>query len=120
PRRIERMHGADAGVEAELLLRVDDRLRGAVTLALRDEFGERRALRGRRLRQRMIWSYADELRAEQRVVPRGEDLHLALAGRRSRGMEREAHQQAFGAADPVALHQAHLVGPAVERVERVQ
>ena len=48
------MHRLDAGVEAELLLRVDDRLRGAVALALRDELRELRIFRGRGLRQRMI------------------------------------------------------------------
>ena len=35
PRRIERMDRPDAGVEAELLLRIDDFLRGAVALASR-------------------------------------------------------------------------------------
>ena len=35
PVRIERMDRPDAGVEAELLLRVDDFLRGAVALASR-------------------------------------------------------------------------------------
>ena len=68
----------------------------------------------------MIRCDRHELCAEQRVRPRREDFQLALAGRRGRRIEREAHQQAFGAADPVALHQAHLVGPAVERIERVQ
>ena len=81
---------------------------------------ELRILRGRGLRQRMIRRDRHELRAEQRVVPRGEDLQLALAVRRGLRIEREADQQAFAAADPVALHQPHLVGPAVERIERVE
>ena len=36
------------------------------------------------------------------------------------GIEHEADQQAFRAADPVLLHQPDLVRPAVERVERFQ
>ena len=36
------------------------------------------------------------------------------------GIEREADQQALGAADPVPLHQPHFFRPAVERVERVE
>ena len=57
-------------------------LRGAVALALVDERRERRILRRRRRRQRMIRRERHELRAEQRVRPRGEDLQLALAARR--------------------------------------
>ncbi len=120
PVRIERMDRLDAGVEALLLLGVDDFLRGAVPLGLGDEFGQLRILRSRSLRQRMIRRDRHELRAEQRVMPRGEDLQLGLAVRRRRRIQRKADQHAFGAADPVALHQPHLVGPAVQRVERVQ
>ncbi len=120
PVRIERMDRPDAGVEALLLGGVDDLLRGAVTFRLGDEFREFRIFRGRRLRQRMIRRDRHELGAEQRVGPRREDLQLGLAGGRGRGIEREAHQQALGAADPVALHQPHLVGPAIQRIERVQ
>ena len=120
PVRIERMDRPDAGIEAELLGGVDDFLRGAVALGLGDELGKLRIFRGRRLRQRMIRRDRHELGAEQRVMPRGEYLQLALAGRRGRRIERKADQHALGAPDPVALHQPHLVGPAVERIERVQ
>ena len=44
---------------------------------------------------------------------------LSPLGRRLR-IEREADQQAFGAADPVLLHQPDFFRPAVERVERVE
>ena len=114
------MDRPDAGVEAQLLGGVDDLLRGADALCLGDELGELWIFRGRGLRQRMIGGDRHELGAEQRVVPRRENLQLALAGGRGRGIEREADQQAFGAADPVALHQPHLVGPAIQRIERVQ
>ncbi len=120
PVRIERMDRPDAGVEAKLLGGVDDFLRGAVALRLGDELAKPRIFRRRRLRQRMIRRDRHELGTEQRVMPRGEYLELALAGRRGRRIERKADQHALGAADPVALHQPHLVGPAVERIERVQ
>ena len=54
PRRIERVHGLDAGVEAELLRGIDLGLCGADLLALGDERGERRIFRRRRRRERMI------------------------------------------------------------------
>ena len=99
---------------------VDDLLRGAVAFCFRDEFGEFRIFRGRRQRQRMIRRDRHEFCAEQRVVPRGENLQLALAGGRGGRIEREAHRHALAAPDPVALHQPHLVGPAVQRIERVE
>ncbi len=86
-----------------------------IFLTVGDELGEFRILRRRRLRQRMVRRDRHELGAEQRVGPRRENLQLGLAGRRRGRIEREADQQAFGAADPVALHQPHLVGPAVQR-----
>ncbi len=89
-------------------------------LALLDEGGELRILRGRRLRQRMIGRQRHELRAEQRVRPRGEDFQFALGVRRCRRVEHEADQQAFRSADPVLLHQPDFVRPAVETVERVE
>ena len=46
PGRVERMLGADAGVEAQLLRRLDRLLRGAHALAFLDERGELRILRG--------------------------------------------------------------------------
>ena len=77
-------------------------------------------LRGRRRGERMIGRDRHELGAEQRVGPRREDFELVLAVRRGLGIEREADQQALGAADPVLLHQPHFFRPAVELVERVQ
>ncbi len=112
------MHRADAGVEPLLLGGVDDFLRGALALALRDELGERRILRRGRLRQRMIGRQRHELRPEQGVAAGGENVELALAAGRGLGPEREADLQPLGAADPVRLHQAHLLRPARERIER--
>ena len=45
---------------------------------------------------------------------------LALGVRRRLRIEREADQQAFGAADPVLLHQPDFFRPAVERLQRVE
>ena len=120
PVRIERMHRADAGVKTLLLGGVDDFLRGADAFYFGDEFGEFWILRRRRLGQRVIGRNRHEFCAEQRVMSRRENLQLGFAGRRRGRIEREAHQHAFGAADPVALHQPHLVGPAIQRIERVQ
>ncbi len=114
------MDRPDAGIETLFLGGVDDFLRGADAFCLGDELGKLRVFGGRRLRQRMIGGDRHELRPEQRVGPRREDTQLALALGRGRGIEREADQQTFGAADPVALHQPHLVGPAIQAVERVQ
>ena len=82
-----------------------DLLRGAVALAFRDEFGKRRILGRRGAGERMIGRERHELRAEQGVVARGEDVELVFSRRGGRGVEREAHVQALRAADPVALHE---------------
>ena len=111
---------ADAGIEAKLLGGVDFGLRGAAMLALRDECGERRIVLRRRGGERMIRRQRHELGAEQRVRPGGEDFKLGLAARRACRIEREANQQALGAADPVLLHQPDLVRPAVEAIERFE
>ena len=72
--------------------------------------------------ERVVGRDRHELGAEQRVRPRRVNLQLARArlvrqGPARSGIDGEAHQHALGPADPVALHQAHLVGPAVEPVE---
>ena len=75
---------------------------------------------GRRAGQRMIGRDRHELAPNSvsgRVVKTSSSLSPFGA---VFGIEREAHQQALRAADPVVLHQAHLLRPAVERVERVE
>ncbi len=120
PGRIERVDRLHPGVEAELLGLLDQLLRRAGVLALRDEGGERRILGGRGGRKRMVGRERHELRAEQRVVARREDLDLALRVRRGLRVEREADEQSLGAADPFLLHEPHFVRPAVESGERVE
>ncbi len=119
PGRVERVPGPDAGVEAELLGLLDRLLRGADAPALGDERGELRIFRGRGLRERVIGRERHEARAEQRVGPRRVDLEIRLAARRGARIEREAHHEALRAPDPVALHDADLLGPSVERIETV-
>ena len=82
--------------------------------------GQRRIARGGLLRQRMVGGDRHEGRAEDRVGPGRVDLELALAGRRRARRDRPADQQAFGAADPVLLHQPDLFRPAVERIQAVE
>ena len=106
--------------EAELLRGFDRRLGSPSVPARLDKRRECWILGRGAGRKRVVRRERHEARAEQRVVARGENVELALAIGRRRRVERKADQQAFGAADPVALHQAHLVGPAVEGVERIE
>src|SRR5258706_2143279 len=100
PVRIEGVDRLDAGIEAQLLGGIDNFLRRAVTLRLRDEFREPWIFCSRGLRQRMIRRDRHELRAEQRVMPRREYLQLGLAIRRGCGIEREADPHAPSRASP--------------------
>jgi len=120
PVGVERMNGLHPGIEALLLRRLDQLLRGAVALALGDEFGERGILRRRCRGERMVRRDRHELGAEQRVVARREDFKFVFTIRRGAWIEREADQQPFRAADPVVLHQAHILGPAIKSIEAVQ
>ena len=99
---------------------VDFRLGGAHAVALLDEGRELRIFCRRGLCQRMVRRQRHELGAEQSVRPRGENFQLAFFVRRGCGIERKAQQQTFRAPDPVLLHQADFVRPAIERVERLQ
>ncbi len=117
PGWVERMDRAHAGVEALLLGSIDHRLCGAVALALGDELCERRVLCSGRRRERMIGRQRHELGAEQRVGPGGEDVERVLTVRRRCRIEREADEQSFRPSDPVALHETHLLRPAIEPVE---
>ena len=68
------------------------------------------------------WSGSDrhERGAEDGVRPRRVDFELGLARWRRARRDRPADQHAFGAADPVLLHDADLLRPAVERVQAVE
>ncbi len=118
-RPAQRVGDLQAGVVAHLLLGLDLGGGGAAAPAFLDEGGERRVVGGERLGQRMAGREGEEGGAEQRVRAGGVDLDLARQ-LRSRVLQREAHVEALGTADPVALHEADLVRPAVQRVQAVE
>jgi hypothetical protein len=67
----------------------------------------------------MVRRQGDEARAKQRVGARGE--HLDGVKPRGRGArEPELQLRASALADPVGLHRAHFVWPAVQRLERIE
>ena len=114
------MRDAHAGIEALLLLRLQFGEARAVTVTFLDErfgFGVRL---GDDARKTVIGRDRQERRAEQRIGTRGEDLDDLDAFRRGTGDRREADEQSLRAPDPVRLHQADFVGPALERVERIE
>jgi hypothetical protein len=116
----ERVSGADAGVEALLL-----RSGGALAQLLGgapDLLGERPQLRGLLLRrqlqhQRMVRGRRHVGGAVDGVGAGGEDAE----GLSLRAGDGELDLQAVGAADPVALHRHHALGPvdAVEALEQL-
>ena len=113
------MFHAQARVVSPLLLRLDLCRARAVVLAFGDEGRGLGVARRDRLRQWMIRREAQEARTEQRVRPRGEHLYDVLAFWRAL-RHLEADQQSFRAADPVRLHEAHLLRPAVERLKCIE
>ena len=115
----EGVDGLDAGVEPFLLGALDGLLAGAQPVAFGDESAEFRVVCGQGLGERVVGGNRAEACAEDGVVPGGVDVE-GLVLRHSRPFEREDHVQAFGAPDPVLLHQAHLLGPALELFETLQ
>ncbi len=69
--------------------------------------------------QRMLRRKLHRGRAENRIDARGEDADLR-SRRPGVALKLEIDQRAFAAADPVALHGAHFLGPALELVEIAQ
>ena len=114
----QRVGHEEPGALALFLLRGEFCLGGAAGLAL---FQKSRQLRvaGRRMqRQRMLGRHGAKGHAHDGVGARREHKHAAVADQRARGVfdfvrERKAHT--FALADPVFLHQAHALGPALER-----
>ena len=74
PRLVERMHRAQAGVEAELFLRVEFRRSGAAPLAQFDEGRGVRVCFGDRACDRVVSRDRDEARSEHRVGTRRKHL----------------------------------------------
>ena len=114
------MYGADAGVEALLLRRLELRDGRAHVAAFLAEGRELGVVLGCGPGERVIGRERHECGAEQRVGARRVDLDFALALGRHLLVEREAHEQAIRAADPVRLHQAHLLRPLLQRLQRLE
>ena len=68
--------------------------------------------------QRMLRRERQERHAEQRVGTRGVDLDALEA--RLPAVQQESQARALAAADPLRLHQPHALGPAIQRIQRVQ
>ena len=114
------MAGAYAGVVTLLFGRFQGRHRRPESAALIDESRQSGSVDGRGLRQRMVGRHREEARTEQRVGPRRIGVERGLQARHGRGIELPADRQALGSSDPVALHQAHFLGPLVERIQPVE
>ena len=125
------MFHADAEIDADFLGFLDVGFGCAAGGAIGHEFCHVRAVRGDGLGQRMIGREREEAGAEQRVGARGEDFDrigrvvaaLAILVARQEvgnGSDVPPDLRALRFADPVALHGADLVGPAVERVQGVE
>ena len=119
-RRIQRMLGPNAGIEALFVCCVDRCLGSAHSPAFITKGRECGVMRRSRFCEGVIGRDGHEARAEQRVRPRGVNFQLRFAAGCCGRIESEAHHQSFGAANPVGLHEAHLLGPAREMIERGQ
>ena len=114
------MVDGEAGVMAALLRLLDGGLRRRAALAVLDEGGGLGVGLGRQRRERVVGGDGQEACAEQGVGTGGVDLQsLSEPFRRGVG-KGELQTQAPGPADPVFLHQPHLVRPAVQGLQAAQ
>ena len=123
--RIEGMAHAHAQIDAQLGRLLDGLFRCADARGFRDESRNSGILRRDRARQRMVGCERDEAGAEQGVGARRVDFNgicrmvrtaLALGlSQESRNLgDVPPDQRAFGLADPVGLHRADLLRPALQ------
>jgi hypothetical protein len=117
----QRVRDVQPGRHAFLLHRREVRLDDRPLPRLVDERAHVRRASGGDRRERMLGRDGDERDAHDRVGARREHVEPAVADRvpalvADLVREREAH--ALAAADPVRLHRAHALGPAVHAVER--
>ena len=109
------MQCLDTGVEALLVGLFDGLLAGAHAIAFGYEFRQSRVFPRQRLGNRMMRRYCAEGCAEQRIRPSGEHLQPIVAAGQA-----EKDPRPFRTPDPVLLHQADAVRPAVQRLDRFQ
>ena len=111
--RHQRVLDLEAEAIALFLLRLDGGFRGAGGAAFGDESGDLGIALGGGFGNGVVRRDGNEARPEQRIRPGREDLDaVTLAD------DLEPDISAGRLADPVLLHQANLLGPAVERAQR--
>ena len=114
----KRVDGCPAGVEAFLLDRAAASRFAIERTERRDATAKRLgigALDGNTIDHRMLGREQHERRAVNRVDPRREDLDALLeAG------DRKRQPRAFGATDPIPLHDHDFLGPLGQRVEALE
>ncbi|EWS65361.1 hypothetical protein Y695_01389 [Hydrogenophaga sp. T4] len=114
----QRVRDEQAGGHALLFLRGELGFGGAAGLALFDEGGQGGVAQCGVVGQRVFGGHGAEGHAHDGVGARGEHVHPAVADQRtvrSFDVMGEGEAHALALAYPVLLHQAHLVGPAVQR-----
>jgi len=111
------MLDSQAGVIAALFRLLDRRFGHRAAFAVLDEGGGLAVGRGGMGRQRVIGGDRQEARPIKRIGAGGVDLHAITQARRRRASEGEFQPQALGPADPVLLHQPHLVRPAIQGLQ---
>ena len=114
----QRVRGAQARIHAELLGLRHVGLGDRCLLAGGDEFSELSVVFCQRQRNRMFCGQTDVGHTVERIGPGGVDLDAIEVGHRFIQPKGQLHAAAFS--NPVALHGAHGLGPAVQRVEALQ
>ena len=108
----DRVQRLEAGIDPAFFEGGHVRLGDAGIAAGVDELTQRGVVRRRLVGERMLGRDRHEGHAHHGVRPGGVDRQgIAAAG------DAELHLDALGTADPVALHGAHLLRPAVEHVQ---
>src|SRR4029077_8510157 len=95
--------------------RLDDRLAGPHAVAFGDELGEGGIAAGDLLGERVIGRDGEERGAKKRVLACREDLELVVPPD-----QRKEDPRTLRLADPVLLHEADALGPAVEALQRLE
>ena len=120
PVRVERMTGGQRGLVATFFGCLDGLFAGAQSVAFGDEGAQLRILGGQGGAQRVMGRERAEAGAEKRVRPCGEDLEGTVGFGGGAALQRKEDPGPFRAADPVGLHQADLLGPALHALQLLQ
>ena len=112
------MGGTQASIHAELLGLRHVGFGDRCLLAGGDEFGEFSIVLSQRQRNGMFCGQTDVGHTVERIGPGGVDLNAIEIGNGFIQSKRQLHAAAFS--NPVSLHGAHGLGPAVQRVQALQ